>query len=150
MEIKKIKGNFSVCKVEDYSHVNLNARYCFTGKTEGENSLICLTEDVPKNTTHREDGWRAFRIEGALDFSLIGVLAEISAVLAEAKIPLLALSTFDTDYFFVKEDDEIKALNRLSEKGYKILTGDPYGDYFKNRKAADTMKEYSEQHDEWK
>ncbi len=126
MEIKKISGDFTVCKVADFSGVNLDAKYCFTGKTEGESSLVCLAEDVPKNTTHREDGWRAFRIEGALDFSLIGVLAEISAILAEAKIPLLALSTFDTDYFFVKKDDEMKALNRLSEKGYKILTSSPY------------------------
>ena len=73
MEIKKIDYDFSVCKVEDYSLVDLQKAYTFIGKTEEENSLVCPTADVPANTTCREDGWRAFRIQGILDFSLIGI-----------------------------------------------------------------------------
>ena len=53
MEIKKLHANFSVCKVADYSQVNLEAEYCFIGKTDEENSLVCKMEDVPENVTER-------------------------------------------------------------------------------------------------
>lgn len=124
MEIKKIKGDFTICKVADFSQVKFDAEYCFTGKTDEEKSLVCLTEDVPENTVEREDGWRAFRIEGVLDFSLTGILAKISTLLATEKIGIFALSTFNTDYILVKEENETQALNRLEMAGYKILTGD--------------------------
>ena len=121
MQIRKIKGNFTVCKVLDYTEVDFSADYCFIGKTDNESSLICLTENAPENTKERVDGWRAFRIEGSLDFSMIGVLAELSRVLAEEKIELLAVSTYDTDYIFVKAEKEAKALSKLGEKGYGVL-----------------------------
>ena len=57
MEIKKIAYDFSICKVEDYSLVNLGAEYCFVGKTDEEKSLVCLTCDVPGNVTDWDDGW---------------------------------------------------------------------------------------------
>ena len=55
MEIKKIDQDFSVCKVVDYSLVNLNAEYSFIGKTDEEKSLVCLTSDVPPNVIERDD-----------------------------------------------------------------------------------------------
>lgn len=125
MEIKKIDGDFTVCKVADFSEVNLKAEYCFIGKTDEENSVVCRTEDAPKNTIEREDGWRIFRVEGILDFSLTGILAEISTLLSEEKIPIFAISTFNTDYILVKQEKEIDALNKLQRTGgYKIFTGD--------------------------
>ena len=99
---------------------------------------------------YSEDGWKAFRIEGVLDFSLTGILAKIANLLAERKIAIFAVSTFNTDYILVKEEYEMKALSRLAEAGYKILTGNAYGDYFMNRSANDVMREYAEQKDEWK
>lgn len=82
MEIKKINYDFSVCKIEDYSSVNFESDYCFAGKTDEENSLVCITENVPANVIEREDGWKAFRIQGVLDFSLIGILSKLSTLLA--------------------------------------------------------------------
>ena len=120
MKLKVIEKEFSVCKVADYSMVNLNAEFCFTGKTDGEKSLVCLTEDVPMNVTDREDGWKAFRIEGTLDFSLIGILSKISSILAEQKIGIFAISTFDTDYVLTKRENYKRALEALAESGYKI------------------------------
>ena len=78
MELKVIDGDFSVCKVEDLSQVNLNQDFYFIGKTDEELSLVCRTGDVPAGTVSREDGFKAFRIQGELDFSLIGILARIS------------------------------------------------------------------------
>lgn len=68
MKIKKMNEDFSICKVEDYSQVDLNSKYCFIGKTDEENSLVCLTENVPGNVTERDDGWKAFHVQGNLDF----------------------------------------------------------------------------------
>ena len=121
MEIRKLPGNFSVCKVEDYSLVDQHTEVCFTGKTDEENSLVCPTDKVPDNTTSREDGWRMFRIQGVLDFSLIGILADISRILAENKIGIFAISTFCTDYILTKEENYQKALDVLSRAGYKIV-----------------------------
>ena len=121
MKIKKIPYDFSICKVADYSMVNIAAEYCFTGKTDEENSLVCLTEDVPANTLERDDGWMAFRIQGVLDFSLVGILSEITGILAEDKIGIFAISTFNTDYILTKKEDYQKALDLLDAEGYKIL-----------------------------
>lgn len=121
MEIKSIGYNFTVCKVADYSLVNLDSEFCFIGKTDGERSLVCVTDDVPPNTLEREDGWRAFRIQGKLDFSLIGILSDISRILAENKIGIFAVSTFDTDYILTKTQDHQKALTVLGNAGYTIV-----------------------------
>lgn len=120
MRIKKIGYDFSVCKVADYSLVDLTAEYCFTGKTQEENSLVCITGNVPSNAVQREDGWRAFRVEGVLDFSLIGVLSGICGILAESRISVFAISTFDTDYILIKKDHFQRALNILEAAGYEI------------------------------
>ena len=121
MKIKKIPYDFSICKVTDYSKVNIAAEYCFTVKTDEENSLVCLTADVPDNTLERDDGWRAFRIQGVLDFSLVGILSEITGILAEDKIGIFAISTFNTDYILTKKENYQKALDILDAEGYKIL-----------------------------
>lgn len=120
MEIKKIDRDFSVCKVADYALVNLNAAFCFVGKTDEEKSLVCLTSDVPANVTEREDGWKAFRIEGVLDFSLIGVLSEISGILAENQIGIFVISTYNTDYVLTKKEDYQKAAAVLGNAGYQM------------------------------
>ena len=121
MEIKKIRSDFSVCKVTDYSLVNLNAAYVFTGKTDGEKSLVCATSDVPPNVLQRDDGWKAFRIQGVLDFSLIGILARIAGILANHGIPIFAISTYDTDYILVKQEHFQRASDALERSGYKMV-----------------------------
>ena len=120
MELKMISGDFSVLKVEDYSLVNMDSDYCFIEKTEEENSLVCATEDVPSNTVEREDGWKAFRIQGVLDFSLIGILARIAGLLAEHRISIFAVSTYNTDYVFLKRENYQRALEILGGAGYTI------------------------------
>ena len=121
MEIKKIDYDFSVCKVKDFSKVNLDNEYCFIGKTDEENSLVCITENIPENVTEREDGWKAFRIQGVLDFSLIGILSKISTLLAENNIGIFAISTYNTDYILTKKDNYNKALDVLINAGYQVV-----------------------------
>lgn len=122
MELKIIDQNFAVCKVKDLSQVNYADEFCFIGKTDEELSLVCSTESVPENATECDKGWRAFRIQGILDFSLIGILSKISGILADNKIGIFAVSTYNTDYILTKEENFDNAIKVLSENGYIILT----------------------------
>ncbi len=120
MQLKAVPADLSVCKVKDYSEVNYDAPFCFTASTDEEKSLVCRTVDVPPHTLKRDDGWKAFCIEGILDFSLIGILAKISTVLAKQQIGIFAISTYNTDYILTKKENFPKALDVLAQAGYQI------------------------------
>ena len=115
--LEPLKIRFSVCKVSDYSGIDLMQTFCFTGTTDEEYSLVCPEALVPENTTSRDDGWRCFRIAGQLDFSLIGILARISTLLASNAIGIFAISTYNTDYILTKEENFEKALKVLKDAG---------------------------------
>ena len=121
MDIKKIHQDFSVCQVKDYSLVNLDSEYSFIGKTDEEKSLVCITSEVPANVIQRDDGWKGFRIQGVLDFLLVGILAKIAGILADNGIAIFAISTYNTDYVLVKKENYQKAIETLSDAGYKII-----------------------------
>ena len=118
--IEPLGAVFSVCKVPDYSGIDIDQPFVFTGRTDEEKSLVCPTELVPENASARDDGWRAFRISVQMDFALIGILARISKILADHGIGIFAVSTFDTDYILTKEENFEKALAALAEEGYGI------------------------------
>ena len=120
MKIKKIPQDFSVCQVEDYALVNLDSEYCFIGKTDEEKSLVCITDEVPANVIQRDDGWKGFCIQGVLDFSLIGILSKIAAILADNNISIFSVSTYNTDYVLVKEENYQKGLEILETAGYEV------------------------------
>lgn len=121
MKIKVLPQEFSVCKVKDFTQVDLNKEFFFVAKTDDEQSVVCPTENVPENTTECDDGWRAFRIVGKLDFSLIGILAKIADILAKNNIGLFAVSTYNTDYILTKEKNFNEAINLLDKNGYRVV-----------------------------
>lgn len=84
-------------------------------------SSLCKTIDAPDTVIERDDGWKGFRIQGVLDFSLIGILSKISGILAENNIGIFAVSTFNTDYILVKAENFERALCALSAEGYIIV-----------------------------
>ena len=98
MEVKIIEYDFHICKVKDYSRVDLDSEYCFIGKTNEEKSLVCMT-----------------------DFSLVGILAKISTLLSEGGIGIFAISTYNTDYVLTKKGNFEKAMEILSKAGYTIV-----------------------------
>jgi len=120
MELKIIPYALTVCKVAEESQIDLAGGFYFIGKTDEEISLVVPTEAVPVQTTERDDGWRAFRIQGVLDFSLIGILSKISGLLADAGIGIFAVSTYNTDYILVKKENFENALAVLADAGYTI------------------------------
>lgn len=121
MKLKTLPFSFTVCKLSKINNINFIPEFCFIGKTDEEISLVCKTEDTPADTIERDDGWRGFRIEGVLDFSLIGILSKLSAVLAENKIGIFAVSTYNTDYIFVKSENFSRALKALTDAGYTVV-----------------------------
>lgn len=120
MTIKVINEEFSICKLKDYAQIDISEPFVFTGSTDEEKSLVCPTRLVPSELLERSDGWKAFRIEGVLDFSLIGILAKISAILAENGIGIFVVSTFNTDYILTQTDRFEEALRLLSNAGYGV------------------------------
>ncbi len=121
MKLKKLNYDLTVCKVASVADLDLNADFFFIGRTEEEISLVCLTEKAPRRTTAREDGWKGFFIDGALDFSLVGILAELSSILAAENIGIFAVSTFNTDYILVKAENFDRAIEALAAEGYEIV-----------------------------
>ncbi|BBH26868.1 amino acid-binding protein [Intestinibaculum porci] len=121
LELKKIEYNLTVCKIRNTSDIDMTSAFYFIGKTDEEISLVCKTEDTPAKTIERDDGWKGFRIQGTLDFSLIGILSKLSGILAEHKIGIFAVSTYNTDYILVKEENFERALKVLALEGYVIV-----------------------------
>ena len=120
MLIKQLHKNFSICKLQKISDINYLGEFVFVGKTDDEISLVCETNQVPDNTVERDDNWLGLKIDGQLDFSLIGILSKITSILAENKIGVFVVSTYNTDYIFVKDFNYQNAVNALRNADYEI------------------------------
>ena len=120
MELEELPFGLTVCKVASMNDIDLDDDILFIGKTDEELSLVCTTKKAPAHAIEREDGWRGFRIRGTLDFSLIGVLSKISTILADSGIGIFVVSTYNTDYILVKEENREKAAQSLVAAGYNV------------------------------
>ncbi|MDD3243939.1 MAG: ACT domain-containing protein [Eubacteriales bacterium] len=119
MTLELLPETFCVCKVPPGTA--LPAGICFFAHTDAETSLVCQSEETPRDCLSREDGWRALRFSGSLDFSLVGILAQAAQVLAREQISIFAVSTFDTDYILLKDKNLSPALLALQASGYDII-----------------------------
>lgn len=122
MKIAVLPGLFAVCRLDPVADVPAWAQrgpFSSVTRTAEELSVVCLQESVPPDIRAERD-FRALKVEGPLDFSLTGVLADLSGALAAANISLFALSTFDTDYILVREADLERALDALSAAGHHV------------------------------
>jgi hypothetical protein len=88
-------------------------------RTAEELSVVCRQDAVPEGILC-EPGWRCLRLAGTIPFSVIGILASLTAPLAEAGMSVFAISTFDTDYLLVKEKDFEKAVMALHQNGHTV------------------------------
>lgn len=121
MDIKKMNEEFAICKKKEMKGINFEDAFCFLGKTDEEISLVCTEKYIPEITVACDRGWKAFRIQGELDFSLVGILSKISTLLAEQKIGIFAISTYNTDYILTKKEQYDNAIKILQENGYQIV-----------------------------
>lgn len=119
MKLKILPQTFSILKLEKDAVFDLSAPFTFFSVTDEERSLVCPSDFAPEGVLQRDDDWRGFRIDGVLDFSLIGILSKISAILAENQIGIFVVSTYNTDYVFVKNENFENALSALKKSGYE-------------------------------
>lgn len=119
MLLQHIPGEFAVCRLDTLDGVRMDD-FFFLARTDDELSLVCRESCAPPSAEKTERGWRLLRVSGALDFSLTGILANLSGVLAEAGVPIFAVSTYDTDYILVKADDFPRATTALTAAGHII------------------------------
>lgn len=99
-------------EIPDWAHKS--ADFFSITRTQEELSIVCSETDVPQSVK-TERGWRCLKVEGPLDFGLTGILSSLTLPLAEAKISIFAISTFDTDYLCVKEYNLQKAIEILGK-----------------------------------
>ena len=95
--------------------------FCSITRTDDELSIICLLENLPEE--HRgEIPWTCFKLEGPFSFSAVGVLNSFIAPLAQAEIPIFAVSTYDTDYVLLSEADAEQAIEALRRANHRLIS----------------------------
>jgi len=123
LTMKLLKGKYGVCRLDKTDLIPewaQNSDFISITRTLDELSIVCTEESIPNHIKCEKD-WRILKIEGPLDFSLIGILAKISTVLAKKKISIFAVSTYDTDYILVRNKDINSAVEALVDEGYEIM-----------------------------
>ncbi|MCD8349433.1 MAG: ACT domain-containing protein [Planctomycetaceae bacterium] len=113
--------DLSVCRLRDGGGIDVSSEFFFLARTPDEVSLVCLSDDVPFDAEKVESGWGMFRVEGELDFGLVGILSRLTAILAENGISVFAVSTFNTDYVLVKKPQLELARSSLIAAGYEVV-----------------------------
>jgi hypothetical protein len=121
LPLRIIPGTFAVCRLAPDASTPSWVRGVFTSitRTGDELSIVCADDAVP-NGVQVERNWRALRIEGPIPFEMTGVAAALLAPLAEARISIFLVSTFDTDYLLLKDQVFARALDVLRGAGYEI------------------------------
>jgi hypothetical protein len=122
LTLSLLSDTFAICRLEPEAEIPswaLAGDFFSITRTKEELSLVCPQEMVPEGT-HCEKDFRSIKVEGPLDFTLVGVLAALTEALAQEAISMLAISTFDTDYLLVKEAQMDRAVQKLLQAGYRF------------------------------
>jgi hypothetical protein len=117
-----LAGSYAICRLSADTPVPSwasRAAFSSTTRTSNELSIVCASEDVPPDV-QAQRGYRGLVVRGPLDFNLVGVLASLAGALAAASVSIFAVSTFDTDYLFVREADLDRAVDALRHGGYTV------------------------------
>jgi uncharacterized protein len=122
MKLQELSEILAVCRLDpqtEFPSWALKSPFFSITKTADELSVVCEHSAVPASVKAETD-WRAFRVVGTLDFSLTGILSAIANPLAQEKISLFAISTFDTDYVLIKSATWESAKQALRAAGFSI------------------------------
>ncbi len=118
-----LPDTYAVCRLDREAPVPdwaTRGPFSSVTRTAGELSVVCPDALVPAGVK-RESDWKLLMVEGPLDFSLTGVLASLTGPLAREGISVFALSTYDTDYLLVKQEQLDRAIRALGAEGYDIV-----------------------------
>ena len=124
LDLVILKKKFAICQLSPNDSIpdpsKLGDFWSIT-KTDEEISIIIPENLIQANWNKSEKGWRAIKIIGPLYFSLTGIIANLSTVLAKAGISIFAFSTYNTDYILVKEKNLEQSKEVLEKSGHKII-----------------------------
>lgn len=123
LTLKLLKENFSIHSLAVDSQIPaavFTAPIYFIGKTFDEVSIV-LPSAIKIESEDVEPDWQALEVVGPLDFNLTGILSSISTVLANEKISIFAVSTFDTDYILVKSNKVNDAVAALRNNNFQVI-----------------------------
>lgn len=110
-------GDYAIARLD--SDAVPPANWFSLTRTAEELSVVCLASDIPCDA-RVESGWRMLKLHGPFPFHLTGILASVLDPLAHARIPIFALSTFDTDYVLIKAPDLDRARDSLTAAGHRF------------------------------
>lgn len=122
LKMSIMEGSFGICRFEPDIPIPewvFKGSFVSVTKTFDELSVVCPLGFIPDGVMCEKD-WKALKAEGPLEFSLTGILASISTILAQSGISIFAVSTYDTDYVFVKEKDLGGAVEALKKGSFEI------------------------------
>lgn len=117
-----LSDSFAVCRLradENIPNWALSSSFCSLTRTPDELSVVCSQELVPEEV-QAVRGWRSLKVEGKLDLTLVGILSSLTSSLAHVGIVVFVISTYDTDYVFVKEGDLDRAVTALRNAGHDV------------------------------
>jgi uncharacterized protein len=123
MELALMSQELAVCRLEEHDPVPdwaWRGELVSITRARGELSLICASGAVPDDAPKVERGWRALVVTTAMDFSVTGVAAALTAPLAQAGVSVLPVATYDTDYFLVKSERLADAIGALLAAGHQV------------------------------
>ncbi|GIM30068.1 amino acid-binding protein [Clostridium polyendosporum] len=123
LTMKLLKERYGVCRLDKTELIPewaKNSDFFSITRTSDELSIVCSQDNIPDDIKYEKD-WRILEIQGPLDFSLIGILASISKILAQNGISIFAISTYDTDYILVKNKDIDNAIESLIKERYEVI-----------------------------
>ena len=133
MEVAVLEGTLAICRLQPSERIpswalELHEGFVNITRTPDELSIVCPQDAVPPDTTVEED-WRALVIPGPIPFEATGVLSALATPLADAGIPIFAISTYDTDYVLVRQcnlERALEALDANKPDRRRIASGSPY------------------------
>lgn len=123
LTMRLLKGKYGVCRLDKNELIPKlaqNSEFFSITRTSDELSIVCSQNDIPSHIKCEKE-WKVLKIEGELDFSLIGILASISTILAQSGISIFAISTYNTDYILIKNKDINNAIQSLIKERYEII-----------------------------
>ncbi len=123
LTLEVLSDTIGVCKLDSNQIIPTWAhqgKFFSITRTMEELSIVCSEENIPEDVLC-EQGWKALKVQGTLDFGLVGILAKVTTALANAGLGIFAISTYNTDYILVKEKDLKCAIIALCKDGHKII-----------------------------
>ncbi len=123
MQLTVLPGNYHIHRLSADSDISLFLKrksiqhFLSITQTEDEISIVCR-DDFFIESQKKEAGWNIIKVAGPLDFSLTGILAKLSAIIAKIDVSVFVISTFDTDYILVKKENIDKVVTELVRHNY--------------------------------